>query len=101
MFAAGAPTTIKQAIEPKLFCISVTPLVGLLVTDTAELQALIADVEAKGQSVGAQVVPILTTLDSVGSQKLDAAAFPQPCEKLVAELKVAATTLAGMAWPAS
>lgn len=99
-FVTGAPLTIREIVAPKkFFGVSTKPLIKVLSTDAAALDALIADVEAKGQSVAAGVGPITAALDSMGSQKLDTATLSQPCDDLVVRLKATATTLSDMPWP--
>ena len=99
-FVTGAPLTIREIVAPKkFFGVSTKPLIKVLSTDAAALDALIGDVEAKGQSVEAGVGPITAALDSMGSQKLDTATLSQPCDDLVVRLKATATTLSDMPWP--
>lgn len=100
-FVAEAPTTIRELIEPKkLFGVDTKPVVVALSKDAAVLDALIADVEAKGRSAEARVGPIRAALNRLeDSQKLDTAALSQPCDVLVAKLKDTATTLSDLPWP--
>jgi len=98
-FVADAPATIRKIVEPKLFNISVAPIVTWLSDDSAAFSVLLADLEATGRSVGARIDPICAALDSASGKKLDTSSLSEPCGEMVAKLKDAASTLSAVPWP--